>query len=204
MSTVADQGLIDSRARLIEAAMEVFREEGYRASVERIAAKAGVARQTLYNHFPSKDALFAEMVRRCGESLFAPLDGDGTDVRESLLRFGAMFREKLLGDNGLAGFRALIAEAVRFPALARAFYDNGPAQTAARLADFLALAMNRGTLRRDDPTFAAEMLLSMLTGIERTHRLCGASLLPPEQESTRIARIVDCFLRAYALERTAS
>ncbi|MDH5264591.1 MAG: TetR/AcrR family transcriptional regulator, partial [Betaproteobacteria bacterium] len=46
------------RERLVRAASEVFREEGYRASIDAIAARAGVARQTIYNHFASKEDLF--------------------------------------------------------------------------------------------------------------------------------------------------
>lgn len=193
--------LSDCRHRIIEAAAEVFCEEGYRASVERIAVKAGVARQTLYNHFPSKDDLFVEIVCLGSASVLVSLDDDEENLRESLLRFGAAFRVKVLGEEGLAYYRTLIAEAVRFPGLAKSFYDNGPGRMAARLANFLGRAMDKGTLRRDDPAFAAEMLISMLSGVERTHRLCGAPPLPAEQESARIVSIVDCFLVAYAPER---
>ena len=200
MSSISEASFIDSRRRLIEAATEVFMAEGYRASVERIAAKAGVAKQTLYNHFAGKDDLFAEMVRQARDAILVSLDGDETDVRESLLRFGALFRAKALGD-GIAHYRTLIAEAQRFPELAKSFYDNGPAQTARRLAEFLDRAMAHGRLRRDDPGFAADMLLGMLTGIERTHRLCGEPPLPPAAEAQRIARIINCFLLAFAPER---
>ncbi len=203
MSSITEETFIDSRHRLIDAATEVFKEEGYRASVERIAARAGVAKQTLYNHFPSKDKLFAEMVRHASGAILVALDGDESDVRESLLRFSASFRGRVLGDC-LDHYRTLIAEAVRFPDLARSFYDNGPAQTAGRLADFLGRAMTKGALRNDDPDFAADMLLGMLTGIERTGRLCGRSSLSPEAEAERVARIVDCFLLAFAPERKDS
>lgn len=197
----AEATLSDCRHRIIEAALEAFREEGYRASVERIAAKAGVARQTLYNHFPSKDDLFVEIASRGSASVLVSLDGDEQDVRESLLRFGASFRAKVLGDEGLAYYRTLIAEVVRFPGLAKSFYENGPGRMTARLASFVGRAMDQGALRRDDPVFAAEMLLSMLSGIDRTRRLCGAQPASPEQESVRVASIVNCFLAAYAPER---
>ena len=200
MSSITEQAFIDSRRRLIEAATEAFKEEGYRASVERIAAKAGVAKQTLYNHFAGKDDLFAEMVRQASGAILVALDGDEADIRESLLRFSSVFRDRVLGDC-LAHYRTLIAEAPRFPELAKSFYDNGPAQTTGRLAAFLGRAMAKGALRADHPVFAAEMLLGMLTGIERTHRLCGAPALPPDAEARRVAQIIDCFLVAYAPER---
>ena len=203
MSSITENIFADSRLRLIQAATEAFMKEGYRASVDSIAVRAGVAKQTLYNHFPSKDDLFCEVVRRATDAILVSLDYDDTDVGESLLRFGALFRSKLLGDDGLAMFRALIGEVPRFPDLAQSFCDNGPGQMARRLADFLRGAMEKGLLRSDDPIFAAEMLLGMLSGIERTRRLCGEPPLSPDDEATRVARIVDCFLGAYAPERMA-
>lgn len=198
--TLPDESLSsDSRQRLIQAAKEAFMEEGYRASIDRIAARAGVVRQTFYNHFASKDDLFSEVAHISAGAILVSLDGDGGDIRERLLRFGAALRQKVIGDEGLAMFRTLSAEAPRFPALAQAFFDKGPGQMARRLAGFLARAMDDGMLRRDDPVFAAEMLLSMLGGFDRTRRLLGAPSLPAGQEQDRLARIVDCFLQAYAL-----
>lgn len=187
----------ETRRRLIRAAREAFMKEGYRASVDGIAARAGVAKQTLYNHFPSKDELFSETAALASAAIAVTLDGQTDDVRASLIRFATAFREKMLCDEGLAMFRALTAETTRFPALAQAFFAKGPAQTIARLADFLGRAMADGRLRQDGPRFAAEMLLSMLGGFEHFRRLCGAAS-PAASEKTRIVQIVDCFLRAYA------
>jgi hypothetical protein len=61
--------------------------------------------------------------------------------------------------------------------------------------------MGEGTLMRDDPRFAADMLISMLDGFDRTRGLLGAPPLVGEQEQDRVARIVDCFLSAYGPER---
>lgn len=187
----------DTRMRLIQAAREAFMKEGYRASVDRIAARAGVARQTLYNHFPSKDDLFSETASLAAAEIVVALDGRTDDLRKSLFRFAETFRQKVLGDEGLAMFRALTSEAPRFPALTQAFFAKGPNHTASRLADFLGRAMADGRLRRDDPRFAAEMLLGMLGGIEHARRLCVAPA-PEFDEGVRIGQIVDCFLRAYA------
>jgi TetR/AcrR family transcriptional repressor of mexJK operon len=177
MSALLEIDLSDSRARLIQAAAEVFVEEGYQASVERIAARAGVARQTLYNHFPCKADLFREV--------------------ERLLRFGIMYRKKLLSAEGLGFFRILAAETVRFPELAASFYRAGPAQTAARLSAVLSQAMIRGEMRTAPPEFAATMLLSMLVGADRSHYLFSGDE-PPETDPRHVGQIIDCYLRAFA------
>jgi TetR/AcrR family transcriptional regulator, mexJK operon transcriptional repressor len=186
------------RERLVRAASEVFREEGYRASIDVIAARAGVARQTIYNHFASKEDLFREVANMAASSVLVSLDGDARDLRERLLRFGTVFRQKLLGDEGLALYRTVFAEAPRFPELARTFFENGPGQTIRRVAEFLERAMDEGQLRREDPTYAAETLLSMLDCWDRSRRLFGTPPPPAAAERARVARIVDCYLRAFA------
>jgi len=200
MTRPTEPAATESRQRLIRAAAEAFMEEGYRASIDRIAARAGVVRQTVYNHFASKDDLFSEVAHVAAGAILVSLDGDGGEIRERLLRFGEALRQQTIGDEGLAMFRTVSAEVPRFPALGQAFFDKGPGQTVRRLADFLARAMNEGTLRRDEPLFVAEMLFSMLAGFDRASRLFGAPLLPADQELDRVTRIVDCFLRAYAPE----
>lgn len=197
MSNPAEAAVADTRNRLIHAARVAFMEEGYRASVDGIAARAGVAKQTLYNHFPSKDELFSESVGLVSAAIVVTLDGQTDDVRATLLRFGAAFRQKVLGDEGLSMFRTLMAEAARFPTLAQAFFTKGPEQTAARLADFLGRAMAAGHLRQDDPRFAAEMLMGMLHNIDHFRHLSSNTPLPEALEESRIGQIVDCFLRAY-------
>ena len=43
--------------RIVEVAREVFREQGYDASLDEVATRAGVGPGTLYRHFPTRDAL---------------------------------------------------------------------------------------------------------------------------------------------------
>ncbi len=198
MSQPAETSLTETRTRLIQAAREAFMQEGYRASVEGIAARAGVAKQTLYNHFPSKDELFSESASLASDAIVVSLDGQTGDVRATLIRFGTTFRQRVHGAEGVAMFRTLMAEAARFPALAQAYFAKGPEQTAARLAEFLGRAMAAGRLRQDDPRFAAEMLLGMLINLDQFRCISGQDSLPEVQEEARIGQIIDCFMRAYA------
>ncbi|MCF8177401.1 MAG: TetR/AcrR family transcriptional regulator [Sulfuritalea sp.] len=197
MTSLPETDLLDCRARLIQAAAEVFVEEGYRASVERVAARAGVARQTLYNHFPCKADLFGEVVKQSIATLLITLDGNQQSLRERLLRFGVMYRNKVLSAEGLGFFRTLTAEAVRFPELAASFYRSGPAQTTARLSVVLKEAMSKGELRSASPEFAANLLLSMLVGADRSRYLFSGDP-PPEPDPEHVGQIIDCFMRAFA------
>jgi len=193
---------VPNRERVLRAATAAFMNDGYRSSVERIAQRAGVAKQTVYSHFPSKDHLFEEVAREMAKRVLIELEpaGDGKEqssdsLRAALLRFGLAYREKVLSEEGIAMFRTLVAEIPRFRTLARAIYQGGPGETAARLADYLGKAMAAGRLRRDDPQFAAELFMSMLVGIDRIKRLYGVARF--EADARRAARIVDRFLAAY-------
>lgn len=208
MSPTAASVDVDSPAgetheRLICAAAEAFYCDGYRVSMDDIATRAGVAKQTLYNHFASKDELFSEVIRREAERMATALGADGGELRARLIRFGKAFRALVLGTRCIALYRTLIAESSRFPEMTQAFYASGPAHTLRELAGLIEAEMRAGRLRSDGPDaahFAAEMLLDMLSGADRTRHLLGIAQKPPRSDDARVARIVDCFLRAFARE----
>lgn len=185
----------ENRQRVLRAAAEAFLHHGYHASVDDIARRAGVAKQTVYHHFPSKDRLFEAAACDLSKHILVELEADSGDVRTALVAFARAYRKRVLGAQGLAMFRTLTAEVPRFPGLARAVYQGGAGEMVRRLAGVLKSAMTKGELKRDDPKFAAELFLSMLAGQERVKRLYG--LNGAEAESRRVPRIVDCFLRAY-------
>ena len=68
--------------RLVEAAREVFREQGYDASLDEVAKRAGVGPGTLYRHFPNRDALLDAImqswVARVQEAVEKTLAFEGT------------------------------------------------------------------------------------------------------------------------------
>jgi AcrR family transcriptional regulator len=59
-----------TRQRILAAAEQVFGQDGFhRASVVDITRAAGVAQGTFYLYFPSKEALFVELVRTMGHDM---------------------------------------------------------------------------------------------------------------------------------------
>ncbi len=187
----------NNHERLLNAATEVFLEHGYDASIDMIISRAGVARQTFYNHFENKERLFTEAMRNCVADLLVPLNGQAGDLRESLRKFAETYRQRTLGPQGIAKYRIVTSQAQRFPELTREAFELGLGRMVKSLAAFLRRAMDAGQLREDDPLFAAEMLLSMLTGADRSRLLYGLPA-PEESEALWVERIVDGFLRMFA------
>src|ERR1700712_4155727 len=66
-----------NRARLVEAAREVFADRGFDATLDDIARHAGLGTGTAYRHFPNKQALAAEVISDIAGQIV-------TDARESL------------------------------------------------------------------------------------------------------------------------
>ncbi|GAB3198925.1 TetR/AcrR family transcriptional regulator [Nocardioides hungaricus] len=69
--------------RIVEVAREVFREQGYDASLDEVAKRAGVGPGTLYRHFPKRenllDAIMQSWVDRVTETADKALAHEGSD-----------------------------------------------------------------------------------------------------------------------------
>ena len=76
--------------RIVEVAREVFREQGYDASLDEVAKRAGVGPGTLYRHFPKRenllDAIMQSWVDRVNETTDKALAFEGPD-RDLLLNW---------------------------------------------------------------------------------------------------------------------
>jgi AcrR family transcriptional regulator len=115
------------RQAILDAALTVFAERGYEAArLDDVAARAGVAKGTLYLYFRDKEALFEALVRgavspmldKVGAFAAAP-DAKAADI---LQFFFAVFRQEVLGTNRKLLLRLIISEGPRFPALAEFYY----------------------------------------------------------------------------------
>ena len=76
--------------RILETADRLFYLQGIRAvGVDTIAAEIGISKRTLYNHFPSKDALIAAYLER---RFVAPRPSDKSPVEQILGTFDSLER----------------------------------------------------------------------------------------------------------------
>ena len=111
---------------LIDAALAVFGEHGFRAaSLEEVARRAGVSKGTVYLYFASKDDLFRAVVERKivvlleeGEALLADHEGTASDL---LRRVVVRMHEAIECRDMVRITRLVHAELAQFPEI-RAFY----------------------------------------------------------------------------------
>jgi AcrR family transcriptional regulator len=90
----ADTGSRDRRTAILEAAGATLLRYGFRkASVDEVAQQAGISRQGLYRHFPTKDDLFAAAIDHLLESTVAA-------ARAELVRSDVPLEDRLLSAFG--------------------------------------------------------------------------------------------------------
>src|SRR2546423_6817650 len=103
------------RLQLLEVAQDRFAEQGFHAtSMDEIAESAGVTKPVLYQHFPSKRALYVELLESTGAELLTTLaDGTGRPgtAREPLREGLWAYFEFALGDR--SAFPLLLSTAIR-------------------------------------------------------------------------------------------
>jgi len=190
---------------ILEAAAQVFERHGYAAgTTNRIAERAGVSIGSLYQYFPSKDAILVALVHRHlaqGTAALAP--------HIERLGRGARFDDVLpdvvnamVAMHALApGLHRVLFEETPLPAELRAELD----ELEDRLVDITADALSDDPrFRPADPRVTARIVIATIEGL--THRLVlrpppGAS---PETIAGEITAIVRAYVRAPAHTRRMS
>jgi len=190
----------DARRRaLLAAAAEIFFERGYAAtSIDAIIERAGGSKRNIYAQFGNKEGLFTAIVTQSADQALAALaieEVAGQNLRDTLTAFGRQLMDIYLSPTVLGVYRMVVAEAQRYPDLARAFYDRGPGRTTAGLAQVLEQAVARGELASADPALHAEHFVGLIRDNHHLQVVLGLRPPPPTAERHRIvASAVELFL----------
>lgn len=191
------------RKQILNGARLVFSELGYeRASVDLIAARAGVSKATIYNHFADKKALFVagffEESNELRTNVLSLLDTADGDVTAHLRNAGEQFMRLLLSPPAVAISRIIMAESSRFPELGEAFFQAGQHCMRERMSAYLRRWAELGALRIDDPSRAAVHFVALCKGDLHSRAQLGVQPAPTEDDIRETVRAaVDVFVRAY-------
>lgn len=157
---------------MVDAARSLFLQQGYDGtSMEEIAVKAAVSKQTVYKHFADKKRLFEEIVLattsqvdRVVGLVAGPLV-ETLDLKKDLTLLGRQFIAALMDPRLLRLRRLVIANADRMPELGRTWYEQGFERVLATLATSFAALSKRRLLSLEDPLIAAHHFVGLLLWI---------------------------------------
>lgn len=201
--TASPQRLTDrKRAAILAAAIEEFLAAGYDAtSMDRIAARASVSKRTVYNHFPSKEALFAAILHRLWDASqdSMPLAYRANEPLHEQLLALLLRKLRLMADDAfLALARVAIGAGIHSPERAR----DMVARLGEREEDVTAwirAAAADGRLHVDDPLFAAHQLHGLVKAFAFWPQVTMGQPPLGEDEQQRIAQTAaEMFLARYA------
>jgi AcrR family transcriptional regulator len=190
---------------VLAGALTVFARDGYaRASIDVIAAEAGVSTRTLYNHFGDKAGLFRAVIQdsatRVAAAQLAIIEehlSEITDLEADLVAFGIAWRTPMPDyAEHSALVRQVNAEAGHIPQEAiDAWQEAGPIAVRRALADRLAAFAGDGLLRIDDPMRAALHFSLLISGANPSYR--GGSMTADEITDA-VTTGVHAFLHGYS------
>ena len=198
----------ERRLRLVAAAEDVFLAAGYAdATMDQVAERAGMSKKTLYQHFATKEALFAAVIAERTDTLIAEIKSDDGErsPQEVLETFMGRVAHFCLAPRQVAMQRLVVAEAMRSPEVARAFLAAGEGRARRALTRWLPLQRSLGAVSAKDADQAGGMLFGMIIGDMCDKLLFGISRPPSKREiDRRVKRAVNIFLHGYrGSEQTA-
>ncbi|OQP73557.1 TetR family transcriptional regulator [Xanthomonas phaseoli pv. syngonii LMG 9055] len=202
-SPTTPQRLTDrKRNAIVEAAIAEFRQHGFEAtSMDRVAATAGVSKRTVYNHFPSKDALFGEILRGLWQRSAEAVNLAYRSDQPLHLQLIALLQQKLrlLDDPAFIDLsRVAIAEGIHSPARARELLSQLGSKEEGTTT-WLRAALADGWLTGVEPEFAAQQLQALVKGFAFWPQITmGQPPLSPQQQTQVAESAVAMFLGLYA------
>ena len=202
MARLAGQIDVAKNEAILDAAVDVWAERGVQAPMEEIARRAGVSKQTIYNHYGCKADLVQALCARRVHEIVAPLEAPGAieQPAQALAAFGRVLLTALLTPRYTTLLRTAMANVATMPEVARALYEAGPRASRRGLATFLETETAACRLACPDPVEAAEFFAGMVISSRQTAYLLGVPLGLTDADIDRIAReAATRFMKAYAI-----
>jgi AcrR family transcriptional regulator len=189
--------------RIVEAAHSHFNAHGLeRASVDAIAADAGVSKMTIYSHFGSKEGLFEAVIRDRTDRVMGGVAGvealDPAQPQKALLAVGEQFLALAREEEALGQFRSIYGAAAVQREACLAFYRQGADRLIGDLAAYLRRADAQGGLNIRHPRQAADLFLSMFLGDGHIRGLLMLDMPDAREDRALLREAVRVFMAAYA------
>jgi len=192
------------RESIVQAAIAEFRDNGFEVtSMDRIAARAEVSKRTVYNHFPSKEELFSEMLQRLWASATAQPDAvyrPDVPLRQQLRELLSAKMDTLGNSHFIDLARVAIGATIHSPERAQVWVNrlNEREET---FTAWIRGAQQDNRLKAVDPGFAASQIHALLKAFAFWPQVTlNEPMLTPEKQVTVIDSALDLFLCWYEIQ----
>jgi TetR/AcrR family transcriptional repressor of mexJK operon len=208
---VADGRTALKRQAILDAARGVFLQHGYAGTtMDQVASYAGASKVTVYSHFADKQRLFLAVAEdaiaeaEAGTASLVERLGATEDLEGDLRTFARRHLREVTSPHLIAIRRLIIAEAHRFPELARGWHRGAPERARATLAVQLRRLDERRLLAVPDPPLAAASLNYLILSALVNEAMFTVRTTPFDRRTVhRYAdEAVRIFLAAYAAGAT--
>lgn len=191
------------REAIVQAAIAEFRNNGFEVtSMDRIAARAEVSKRTVYNHFPSKEELFSEMLQRLWSTAATQTDAlykPGVPLRDQLREL-LDAKMKTLGDSNFIDLaRVAIGATIHSPDRAQIWVSRLN-QREETFTVWVRGAQQDGRLKPVEPVFAASQIHALLKAFAFWPQVTlNEPLLGPDKQREVVESALDLFLCWYEI-----
>lgn len=199
------------RGEILAGARRVFLRDGFAAaSTDDISREAGVSKRTVYAYYPSKEDLFAEVLRTLTvenprtmvlDAIRGMEPTSREELRSVLLELARRFVETMMKAEYLAFLRTLIADTHRFPQLGEIFRSTVPERGLREGCAMLERAQENCVVVAGDP----EVMMRMFMGSMLTYAMLDGLFRPDGEHNPpgpeKLEEIVDLYLKAVARDQ---
>ena len=174
---------------IIDAALSVFAESGTEGlCIERVAARAGVGKSTIYRRWPGKEDLLLDAIGALQNPLPEPA---GESVRDDLVTILGAMRDSVADPRRAREFALLLGEGAKYPRLMARYVETMLEPRREVIRSVLRRGVAAGELR---PDADLEVALFMLTGAVLARGKYDPGSFPPGY----VERVVDELLLGLA------
>jgi TetR/AcrR family transcriptional regulator, regulator of autoinduction and epiphytic fitness len=195
---------------ILDAAQRLFLDAGFDGvNLEQVGRAAGVSRQTVYNQFGSKEAVFHEVVKRHWDavrsetaSAFAAMETDATSPAKCLRNFARALLRFVEETDQVSFTRLVIAESRQRPWIADEFYRRGKEPVLKGFAAALAAMAAKGMIACPHPALAAHQFMGLVQEFVIWPRVMaiGKGLADLPDNEVVIDEAIAMFLSRYGVE----
>ncbi|OKH37112.1 TetR family transcriptional regulator [[Phormidium ambiguum] IAM M-71] len=187
----------NKQEQILQGAMRIFLHHGYATtSMDRVAAEAGVSKQTIYSHFQDKERLFKALIERVTirrlqaeyQSESELFQGEPVAV---LSKLANSILRRMEDPEYIAFIRLVIAESGRFPELAQ-LYSNTVVQYGYR--NLTAYFQSHPELNIPDSEASTRIFMGTIVGFILSQELLQGKHTMPMEKERLIKSLIRCIL----------